>query len=88
MKNIKFPEDFSMNVHRVIPGAYQWLFDYNDGTDDYISIVGGGRGLYGDGDTTFEMWDTKNMYDPQGYMSAEDINQWLQDHSVVERLEQ
>lgn len=88
MKNIKFPEDFSESVHRIIPGAYQWLFEYNDGTDDYISIVGGGRGLYGDGDTTFEMWDLKNMHDPQGYMTAEDINQWLQDHSVVERLEQ
>ena len=88
MKKIKFPEDFLENKHRVIPGAYQWLFEYNDGTDDYISIVGGGHGLYGDGGTTFEMWDLKNMRYPQGYMTAEDINQWLEDHSVVERLEQ
>jgi hypothetical protein len=49
-----------------------------------ISIVGGGSGLYGDGITTFEMWDTKNMPDPDGYLTAEDINQWLQDHPVEE----
>jgi hypothetical protein len=84
MRVLKFPEDFTKNVHRVIPGAHQWLFEYNNGTDEMISIVGGGSGLYGDGITTFEMWDTKNMPDPDGYLTAEDINQWLQDHPVEE----
>lgn len=47
-----------------------------------ISIVGGGSGLYGDGIATFEMWDTKNMDEPEGYMTTDDINQWLNDHPV------
>jgi hypothetical protein len=82
MRILKFPEDFTGKPHRVVPGAYQWLFEYNNDTDEMISIVGGGSGLYGDGITTFEMWDTKNMDEPQGYMTTDDINQWLNDHPV------
>jgi hypothetical protein len=75
MRILKFPEDFTEKPHRVVPGAYQWFFKYNNDTDEMISIVGGGSGLYGDGITTFEMWDTKNMDEPQGYMTTDDINQ-------------
>jgi hypothetical protein len=82
MRILKFPEDFTGKPHRVVPGAYQWLFEYNNDTDEMISIVGGGSGLYGDGITTFEMWDTKNMDEPEGYMTTDDINQWLNDHPV------
>lgn len=82
MKTLKFPEDFTKNRHHIVPGAYQWLFEYKNETNDMISIVGGGSGLYGDGIASFEMWDTKNMYDPQGYMTTDDINQWLNDHPV------
>ena len=81
MRILKFPEDFTRKPHRVVPGAYQWLFEYND-TDEMISIVGGGSGLWGDGITTFEMWDTKNMDEPEGHMTTDDINQWLNDHPV------
>lgn len=84
MTTLKFPDDFARNKHRVIPGAFQYLYEYND-TDDYISIVGGGFGLHGDGFTTFEMWDTKNMEDPQGYMTADEINQWLLDNPIKEQ---
>jgi hypothetical protein len=82
MRTLKFPEDFTKKTHRVIPGAYQWLFEYNNDTNEMISIVGGGFGLHGDGVRTFEMWDTKNMHDPQGYMTADEINQWLDEHPV------
>ena len=82
MKTLKFPEDFTRKSHRVIPGATQWLFEYNDENNEMISIVGGGFGLHGDGVRTFEMWDTKNDYDPRGYMTAEEINEWLQDHPI------
>lgn len=84
MKVIKFPEDFTRRSHHVIPGAYQWLFEYNDDNDEMISIVGGGFGIHGDGVTTFEMWDTKNMHDPQGHMTTEDINEWLEQHHIKE----
>jgi hypothetical protein len=30
------------------------------------------------------MWDDKNMPEPEGYLTAEDINQWLQDHPLEE----
>lgn len=82
MKTLKFPEDFTRKSHHVIPGATQWLFEYNDENNEMISIVGGGFGLHGDGVRTFEMWDTKNDYDPRGYMTAEEINQWLEDHPI------
>lgn len=78
MRNkIKFPEDFTKIPHQIIPGAYQYLYEYNDEYNNVVSIVGGGLGLWGDGVNTFEMWDTKHMYDPQGHMSIDDINQWL-----------
>lgn len=82
MRTLKFPEDFTKLKHRVIQGAYQWLFEYNNDTNEMISIVGGGFGIHGDGITTFEMWDTKNMEDPQGHMTTEDIQQWLDEHPV------
>ena len=82
MRTLKFPEDFTKKIHRVIPGATQWLFEYNNDTNEMISIVGGGFGLHGDGVRTFEMWDTKNMYDPQGYMTTEEIQEWLDEHPM------
>ena len=89
MTVLKFPDDFTKKVHSVIPGAVQYLYELNDDNDNVISIVGGGYGIYGDGVRTFEMWDTKNMYDPQGYMSTDEINQWLLDHPIeIKELEQ
>jgi hypothetical protein len=81
MKALKFPEDFVIRPH-FIPGAQQWLYSYNDNSNDMISIVGGGIGINGDGEETFEMWDTKNMMDPMGYMSREDIQKWFEDHPI------
>jgi hypothetical protein len=85
MTVIKFPEDFKKIPHHHIPGATQWLFEYNNDTNEMISVVGGGYGIHGDGKTTFEMWDTMNMHDPQGYMTADDINQWLEDNQVTNK---
>jgi hypothetical protein len=82
MKVLKFPEDFTRKSHHVIPGATQWLFEYNDENNEMISIVGGGFGIHGDGVRTFEMWDTKNMMDPQGHITTEEINAWLEDHPI------
>jgi len=84
MKTLKFPDDFNKKPHPVIPGAVQYLYEPNGDYGDMISIVGGGFGLYGDGVTTFEMWDTKNDYDVQGYLTAEEINHWLQNHPLEE----
>lgn len=83
MRTLQFPQDFTSRPHPNIGGT-QWLFEYNDETNEVISIVGGGYGMHGNGTTTFEMWDTKNMEDPEGNMTAEDINQWLKDHPIKE----
>lgn len=77
MKAIKFPDDFTKLPHKFISGTYQYLYHYNDDNRNRISIVGGALGLGGDGVKTFEMWDTKHMYDPQRHMSIDDINEWL-----------
>lgn len=80
MRVLKFPEDFKAKSHQIIPGAKQWLIETPDET--FISIVGGGFGLHGDGVRTFEMWDTRNMHDPQGYMTTEEINEHLQQYPL------
>ena len=83
MKVLKFPEDFTKTPHSIIPGAYQWLINVGE---EFISIVGGGFGIHGDGVRTFEIWDTRNMYDPMGYMTAEEINEHLAAHPLDESL--
>lgn len=83
MKTLKFPDDFTKLTHR-LPGGVQYLYKLNDEDNNMVSIVGGAIGLRGDGITTFEMWDTKNDYDVQGYLTVEEINHWLQNHPLEE----
>ena len=78
---IVFPKDFKQNGHPHIPGATQWLYEKPGRIpeldhENAISIVGGGMGLYGDGVTTFEMYDFREG-EPQGYLSIEEINKHL-----------
>lgn len=68
------PKSFKKRPHLVSPGATQWVAAGPSGKD--ISIVGGGTGLYGDGITTFEMWDF-NTSAPRGWLSKEEINEYL-----------
>lgn len=69
-----FPEDFKLTLHSIVPGAIQYKATKPNGT--IISIIGGGMGLYGDGDTTFEMWDMDEE-EPRGYMTKDQINEYL-----------
>lgn len=46
----------------------------------WYSIVGGGKGLYGDGVTTFEVWTEKmesEGLDPFGYSTPEEVEKLL-----------
>lgn len=70
---ITFPKSFIKKPHPFGFG-YQWKL--MDGENVLISIVGGDRGLYGDGITTFEMWDY-NEEQPRGYLSKKEINEHL-----------
>ena len=75
MSNIKFPDDFEFKNHHVLKGAKQWLLkDIN--SEVVISIVGGHTGLYGDGVSTFEMFDFRED-EPQGYLTTDQINEHL-----------
>jgi hypothetical protein len=83
MKTVKFPDDFVKLDHDVIPGAVQFLYTYkNSNTNEMISVIGGGIAIHGDGVRTFEMWDTQNMDDPRGYMTKEEIQEWLDNHPI------
>jgi len=76
---MNFPNDFTKQIHPVVPGATQWLLKKNNET--IISIVGGGYGLYGDGVNTFEMYDFRED-EPQGYLTTDEINIHLQENPV------
>jgi hypothetical protein len=43
------------------------------------SVVGGGMGLYGDGVTTFEMYDFAHGDVVLQYATAEEINEYISD---------
>lgn len=73
MTTIKFPKSFEEKPHSVFYGGKHWTFKNEDCE---ISIVGGARGLYGDGVTTFEYWDFAEN-GPEGWLSIEEINNRL-----------
>ena len=75
-----FPHSFKAAAHGVVPGATQWLL-HSSTHKRVVSVVGGGRGLYGDGVNTFEMWDFREE-EPQQYLTREEINQHLKNHPV------
>jgi hypothetical protein len=75
-----FPNDFKSIPHPVTPGATQWTLNDSKGKT-IISVVGGGIGLYGNGITTFEMWDFREE-EPRGYLSTNDINKHLKENPI------
>jgi hypothetical protein len=75
---LTFPEDFILRSHPLGQGL-QWVDNLENIT---ISIVGGSKGLYGDGITTFEMWDFREE-NPRGYLSTEDINEHLSNNPIT-----
>ncbi len=69
--NVVIFSDLKFKPHGVVPNAKQAYIKFGD---KWISIVGGGSGLYGDGVTTFEVW-TSEIEDPIGYVSSKDVTQ-------------
>lgn len=73
MKHLQFPEDFKKENHKICPGAFQWRPNDTE-YPTFISIIGGGFGQYGDGETTFEMMIDGTVY---GWLSIDDVNSKL-----------
>ena len=72
MANIKFPKDFYVTPHKVVPGAVRWL--PKKSVSQFVSIVGGGVGIYGDGVNTFEIMIDNDV---EGFLSKKEINKLL-----------
>jgi hypothetical protein len=66
---LKFPKDYTKINHRTISGAVQ--FKPKKETPVFISIVGGGQGLYGNGSTSFELMIGDKVH---GWIGADEIN--------------
>lgn len=81
MNKIKFPTSFEVKPHNCIPSATQWLYKNENIT---ISIVGGGKGLYGDGINTFEYWDFSQK-NPIPYLSKRSINARLRKYNINQK---
>lgn len=65
-----FPDDYLEQPHKVVPGAKQ--FKPLEGTQPvFVSVVGGGVGLYGDGINTFELMIGNKVH---GYLTPKEIN--------------
>jgi len=79
MKTLTFPESFTSKPHP-LPNATQWVITNKLGIP-IISVVGGGYGMYGNGITTFEMYDYREE-EPQGYMTREEITKYLKENPL------
>jgi len=66
-------DDLQFNPHGVIPRAIQAGLNFGD---KWISVVGGGEGLYGDGETTFEVL-TSEVEDVEGHIEKERVTEIL-----------
>ena len=86
----KFPESFCQRPHHVAQAmgcaAWQWQLLDEEG-NCLVSVVGGPTEtfrLYGDGVSTFEMWDMVNESDPRGWMTKDQINEYLVEKGIVD----
>jgi len=71
MKNIlNFPDDYIKTSHRVVPDAVQYM-PLKDKFPVFISVVGGGTGLYGDGENSFELMIGNTVH---GYLTAKEVD--------------
>jgi len=78
-KKIKF-DDLVFKAHSVVKGGVMAYKEFEDGS--YLSIVGGGVGLYGNGTTSFEVMSNRTHKQMgsdgvRGWIGKEKINRML-----------
>lgn len=70
---LHFPNNFTRFSHPVVPGAIQYKPNFETKEHPvFISVVGGGVGLYGDGVTTFELMIGDKVH---GFLSADEVTE-------------
>lgn len=72
-------EDLVFKPHTVIPGGTQANIEFPDGTN--ASVVGGPKGVYGNGVDTFELWYSDED-EPRGWVSKDEINREFASRSM------
>ena len=70
LKIITF-NDLKFQPHSVVPNAIRTYVEFPN--KKWISVVGGGTGLYGDGVSTFEVLSSDNEDNPLSYLSKEEV---------------
>jgi hypothetical protein len=68
-KKVKTFDDLEFKPHE-LKGAVHAVMTFPNG--HRISVVGGGRGLYGDGVNTFEIWRSCDG-DVKGHLTKDDV---------------
>ena len=74
---VKTFKDLEFKPHSVVPKGvaavmYFPLIDEGDG--GWFSVIGGGKGLYGDGKTSFEVL-SENTSDPLTYLGKDNVTE-------------
>lgn len=74
---VKTFKDLEFEPHCVVPKGvaavmYFPLIDEGDG--GWFSVIGGGKGFYGDGKTSFEVF-SENMSDPLAYLGKDNVTE-------------
>lgn len=76
MTKIKTFDDLEFFPHQVVKGGKHAFMKFPSG--EWVSVVGG-PGLYGNGETTFEVLTSQNEEEPFGYQSKEEVSKIMAD---------
>jgi hypothetical protein len=71
--NVYIFEDLQFHTHGVVPDAVQSTLNFGD---KWISVVGGGEGLYGNGKTSFEVLISE-AEDVEGHIGKDRVTEIL-----------
>ena len=76
---IKIFSDLKFGKHGVVPGAVEASLEFDNG--EFVSVVGGGEGLYGDGKTSFEVGfnSESGQFEVVGWLSTEQVTELMLD---------
>jgi len=75
--DIKMFSDLTFGPHKVVPQGVQSILNFENGY--FVSVVGGGLGLYGDGESSFEVGfnDISGEFEVVGHLSPEEVTELM-----------